>query len=68
MGTILRLETLSAPKNLVVAILKDMTKEELESRYFESDMYRGDFGLSRVANTPCFVDETMSSNALSYKY
>lgn len=62
MGGLLRVETLKAPKAQVKKVLEDIIKEEDSSRFFESDMYRGDFGSSSVRSNPVFQDKTKSPN------
>ena len=61
MGALFRFETLVAPKSRVRDVLLEMVENEDSSRYFESDMYRGDFGDSSVRPNPSFEDDTKSS-------
>lgn len=61
MGTLIRTESMTVPKSRIISNLKELVKEELSSRYFESDMYQGDFGNSSVKSLPSFEDKTRSS-------
>ncbi|MGP5096171.1 hypothetical protein [Staphylococcus equorum] len=64
MSTLIRTESMTAPKSKVVAMLNQMVLEEYASRHFESDMYRGDFGSSIVQSSSVFEDETRNEDKI----
>ena len=64
MGAILNIKFMTMKEKDIKDTLQSIIDEDMHTRVTDEDMYRGDFGNSRIGLEPVFIDYTSSRNKI----